>query len=974
MDDHQNNSGLAPLIKLSFPAHDRGSFIMEFSSNVSAGGLFFPTEEPLSPGSEFGFLIEVVYGYPMLRGEGVVVWARGTDEYRPTRRRGMGIKFVRIDPRSKEILEEMLQSQSRQSAERNSDVPDSSSMMLAPDGSPMADDAEEEMRGGFVEDPMTALETMASPNVDVEAVLARVVAEDPISIDRVDDELERLAPDGFDEAAALERPLRVDVSEGLPAIAPPAAPSEEPPGEQVAEPEPVQVAEPEPVQVAEPEPVQVAEPEPVRESEEEPEPEPEPKIGLFDEWDEELSEEEELAEPSEELASDEEPPEADLSETFRDFSDEEPLDEETPVEELAETVADLSSEKELANALLAVDGLEAGETGEAGERLEPAVVVDPGEELFSTEGEETALSAEVEASSEWAPDDELSEEPLPVVDEDTSETDSTEEPAEVVPYAASEESPALTEDEETSEIPLEAAPDIDLGAELFAVVKEAEAELESSAIFPDEEIDVDDIPTTVVPIDDGEQTPIEAVEELDSSVIEAESEVADVFASPGAADYVSSEDPSLPETQDIDESDLMEAEDSMEDGPLINPDEISGILEGLPDENSDAGMTIDVGGAGQVDMSVWQPGSEMPPMGISDAPEELSVEIRDPTAFEEPPTVQGDVSYVDVEMPPMGISDAPEELSVEVQGVSPDAAMFEIALPTDEPLEPVAADYDEISVDDIAGEEVIDEAEEVVDEEYLSLSSQTELVDASDYSEELTSMDLSNEEPLAEVVSGEDIAEEISADDIAEESIIPDDYAGGTGVADGTDPKIPHRPSEADQVIDVLLSGGLPLEEPTPSTFHSDAVTTVDLEEDTGKSPHPLFEGDSYLMGMDKEGSEELVAEDSASFESGDESLEGWLAEEPQSQEEATLVQGGPPPWSPEIAAKYGVQQTPSTVPPPAEVPPEQNEDGPPESGSDAPATAAQTDESLAMVQPPLGKAQPKKRKSFFRKLFGGGE
>ena len=997
MADLQDNSGLAPLIRLSLPVRDRSTFVLDFSANVSAGGLFFPADEPLSPGTAVRFLIELADGRPMLRGEGVVVWARGTDEYRPTRRRGMGIKFLRIDPRSKEVLEELLECQVRRSAERCSDVPDASSSVLSPDGTPIGGGENSVEQDTPVGDPMAVLETLTPNPVDVAGVISRVSETAVLAAVDIDDELDSLTPEGFDEQLVLE-----SHTTQLPAILPPAMVEDLELGTGLAPDD--------------------ALPDPEIETELDSGGEPEAKIGLFDGWDEDSSIEE-LAEIGAAPAEDDPSLAEELAETELDLSSDEdlasalslvddqsadvpevvaePLDairdddasdierESEAPDDSAELVADSAPEIELGEGSFTDSGEDTSESAPVDEPAEAVSEISLGEEFLADVAENVPALEPSDGVVEQVPELDLGAELFGDVDEDTSDVDLVE-PALVEPAPdAVDQSHLLIDEEETSEIALD--PDaptpvdaLDQEEVLYREPDQQEDELlPEPAALPEPDDDVGDIPTSVVSMDDAlaqmgdeepraapldteepfagedddDPTPIEPIGELDGGELGSPLDASDVLMSPGAASYVAEVEESQPDTQDIDESDLIDAEESHDGAPVINPDDIPGILEGIFDAPAVPGEGASSPKDATVDMSVWQPGAEMPPMGYSDAPEELSIEI---------------------------------------QGVPPDVSMFEVSLPTTDMVEARGdGDFAVISADDIAEEEAISEAtglpdsepgrakdllgvveQPELDEEYLSLSSEVDDISLELDSGELTSMEISSEEPLAEVISAEDIAEEISMEDIAEESLIPGEMPGFSGEADGTDPRVPQRPSEADQVIDVLLSGGLPLEEPTSSTFVSDAVTTVDQEDETGKSPHPLFSGDSYLMGNDleEEGSEELSFEDSDAFDSQDGSLEEWLDMEPQRQEEQTVVQGGPPPWSSEIAEKYGVQQTPSQMPPSNEQDLEQKGDEVKETPSDTPASVTQADDSLAMVQPPLGKGQTKKRKSFFRKLFGGGE
>jgi molecular chaperone DnaK len=78
-------------------------FISEYSSNISPGGIFIKTLNPLPAGEVLDFELRLGDGFELIKGNGQVVWTRSEDEG-PNRPAGMGLRFMDLSQGSKELI------------------------------------------------------------------------------------------------------------------------------------------------------------------------------------------------------------------------------------------------------------------------------------------------------------------------------------------------------------------------------------------------------------------------------------------------------------------------------------------------------------------------------------------------------------------------------------------------------------------------------------------------------------------------------------------------------------------------------------------------------------------------------------------------------------------------------------------------------------------------------------------------------
>ena len=82
------------------------SFIREYSSNISIGGMFVKTDEERLPGTIFRFEIRLTDDAPLVAGLAKVLWARAQAE--GDRPAGMGVQFLKLENEGRQLIERIV--------------------------------------------------------------------------------------------------------------------------------------------------------------------------------------------------------------------------------------------------------------------------------------------------------------------------------------------------------------------------------------------------------------------------------------------------------------------------------------------------------------------------------------------------------------------------------------------------------------------------------------------------------------------------------------------------------------------------------------------------------------------------------------------------------------------------------------------------------------------------------------------------
>jgi uncharacterized protein (TIGR02266 family) len=105
-------------LKIKFKSETLEQFIERYAVDVSQGGIFIRTKEPLAVGTQMRFEFQLRDASPLIAGEGTVVWTRENDPSRPAIAPGMGVRFDRLAEGSQQVLERILAEKAKQAPSR----------------------------------------------------------------------------------------------------------------------------------------------------------------------------------------------------------------------------------------------------------------------------------------------------------------------------------------------------------------------------------------------------------------------------------------------------------------------------------------------------------------------------------------------------------------------------------------------------------------------------------------------------------------------------------------------------------------------------------------------------------------------------------------------------------------------------------------------------------------------------------------
>lgn len=95
-------------LKIKFKSTTLEQFIERYSVDISHGGIFIRTKEPLPVGTNLRFEFQLKDASPLITGDGTVVWTRDFDPGRSGVAPGMGVRFDRLPAESQEVLDQIL--------------------------------------------------------------------------------------------------------------------------------------------------------------------------------------------------------------------------------------------------------------------------------------------------------------------------------------------------------------------------------------------------------------------------------------------------------------------------------------------------------------------------------------------------------------------------------------------------------------------------------------------------------------------------------------------------------------------------------------------------------------------------------------------------------------------------------------------------------------------------------------------------
>jgi len=95
-------------LRIKFRSDNLPQFIERYAMDVSRGGIFIRTREPLAVGTSLKLDFQFQNGGALLAGEGTVVWVREVDPKRTNVPPGMGVRFDKLSAESQAALEQIL--------------------------------------------------------------------------------------------------------------------------------------------------------------------------------------------------------------------------------------------------------------------------------------------------------------------------------------------------------------------------------------------------------------------------------------------------------------------------------------------------------------------------------------------------------------------------------------------------------------------------------------------------------------------------------------------------------------------------------------------------------------------------------------------------------------------------------------------------------------------------------------------------
>jgi len=100
-------------LRIKFRSESLQQFIERYGVDVSRGGIFIRTREPLPVGTRLKLDFQLVDTVPLFQGDGTVVWIREHDPARAGVTPGMGVRFDRLTTESQTTLDTILEEKIR---------------------------------------------------------------------------------------------------------------------------------------------------------------------------------------------------------------------------------------------------------------------------------------------------------------------------------------------------------------------------------------------------------------------------------------------------------------------------------------------------------------------------------------------------------------------------------------------------------------------------------------------------------------------------------------------------------------------------------------------------------------------------------------------------------------------------------------------------------------------------------------------
>jgi uncharacterized protein (TIGR02266 family) len=113
MDESSSPEGNVITLRIKFKSASLDEFVARYGADVSAGGIFIRTRQPLAVGSLLRFDFSLTDGSHLMAGMGTVVWIREPDPSRAGSIPGMGLRFDQLAPESQQNHQQILAAKAR---------------------------------------------------------------------------------------------------------------------------------------------------------------------------------------------------------------------------------------------------------------------------------------------------------------------------------------------------------------------------------------------------------------------------------------------------------------------------------------------------------------------------------------------------------------------------------------------------------------------------------------------------------------------------------------------------------------------------------------------------------------------------------------------------------------------------------------------------------------------------------------------
>ncbi len=108
MADTRRDKRAPVSLKVRFKSATVDEFIEQYSNDISRGGIFIKSKSPMSVGTLLKFEFQLKDESRLIHGVGRVIWKREPNEASDVSPAGMGIKFIKMDPDSRAMVEQVI--------------------------------------------------------------------------------------------------------------------------------------------------------------------------------------------------------------------------------------------------------------------------------------------------------------------------------------------------------------------------------------------------------------------------------------------------------------------------------------------------------------------------------------------------------------------------------------------------------------------------------------------------------------------------------------------------------------------------------------------------------------------------------------------------------------------------------------------------------------------------------------------------